>query len=171
MYQSITSIDLSFLSSPPNATYAIMLLSLALGLITSYIGTRSMDIEEYRRLMVESNRARKEMMSATKSGNQRRISKAQNKQQQIMSQQSKMSMDRMKSTMFFTLPLILIWPVLRNFFGGTIIAYFPFDFPLGWIPREMGFGHWYILTSISFNIIISRVIGLTFEIDPEEAET
>jgi uncharacterized membrane protein (DUF106 family) len=171
MYQSLTSIDLNFLSAPPNATYAIMLLSLGLGLLTSYIGTRSMDIDVYRKLMVESNRARKEMMDATKSGNQRRISKAQKQQQDIMSQQSKISMDRMKSTMFFTLPLILIWPILRNFFGGTVIAYFPFDFPLGWIPREMGFGHWYILTSISFNIIISRLIGLTFEIDPEEAET
>lgn len=166
MIQSIITIDLSFLSSPPNATFAIMLLSLGLGLVTSFIGARSMDLKNYRRLMVESHKARKEMMDATKSGNQRRITKAQKKQQDIMAEQSKISMDRMKSTMFFTLPLILIWPILRNFYEGTVIAYFPFPFP--WIPEEMGFGHLYILSSISFNIIISRIMGLTFEIDTEE---
>ena len=106
MIQSIITIDLSFLSSPPNATFAIMLLSLGLGLVTSFIGARSMDLKNYRRLMVESHKARKEMMDATKSGNQRRMTKAQKKQQDIMAEQSKISMDRMKTTMFFTLPLI-----------------------------------------------------------------
>jgi uncharacterized membrane protein (DUF106 family) len=166
MIHSITAVDFSFLSSPPNATFAIMLLSLSLGLVTSYIGARSMDLKAYRRLMIESHKSRKEVMEATKSGNQRKIARAQKRQQDIMAEQSKISMDRMKSTMFFTLPLILIWPVLRNFYEGTTIAYFPFPFP--WIPFEMGFGHWYILTSISFNIIISRLMGLTFEIDPDE---
>jgi uncharacterized membrane protein (DUF106 family) len=105
-------------------------------------------------------------MDATKSGNQRRISKAQNRQQDLMAQQSKISMDRMKSSLFFTIPLLLIWPTLGRFFGDTVVAYFPFSFP--WVPREFSFISWYLLCSLSFNIILNRLFGLSFEIDPED---
>jgi uncharacterized membrane protein (DUF106 family) len=116
--------------------------------------------------MIESARARKEMMDATRSGNQRRIDKAQKHQSDLMQQQSKMSMDRMKSSMLFTVPMLLVWPSLGKFFGDTIVAFFPFDFP--YIPREFSFIQWYLLCSFSMNVVLNRVFGLTFEIDPED---
>jgi uncharacterized membrane protein (DUF106 family) len=151
---------------PPYATFVIMLISLSLATITSFIGVRSLDLEQYRRLMVESARARKELMDATRSGNQRRIDKAQKRQNDLMQQQSKMSMDRMRSSMLFTVPMLLIWPSLGRFFGDTIVAHFPFDFPR--IPREFSFIQWYLLCSFTMNVILNRVFGLTFEIDPED---
>ena len=159
-------LDLSFYQKPPYATLAIMVLTLTLASITSYIGVRSLDLEQYRKLMIESSRARKEVMDATRSGNQRRIDKAQKRQSDLMQQQSKMSMDRMKSSMLFTIPMLLIWPSLGRFFGSTVVAYFPFDFPR--IPREFSFIQWYLLCSFSMNVILNRVFGLTFEIDPED---
>ena len=153
---ALVYLDLNFLSQPPYATYAIMLLAFSVGLISNIIGTRS----------IESHKVRKELMDATKSGNQRRIDKAQKKQQELMSQQSKISMDRMRSSMLFTLPLLLFWGTLRNFFGTTIIAYFPFDVP--YIPREFAFFNWYLLCSFAFNVILNRIFGMSFEMDPEE---
>lgn len=148
------------------ATLMIMGISIMLATVTSFIGVRSLDLDNYKRLMIESSKARKEVMNATRSGNQRRIEKAQRKQQDLMAQQSKVSMDRMKSSMLFTLPMLLIWPSFGRFFGDTIVAYFPFNFP--YIPREFTFVQWYLMCSFSFNIIINRVFGLTFEIDPED---
>ena len=159
-------LDLSLYQQPPYATLAIMGITLVLSLFTSFIGVRSLDLVQYRRLMIESSKARKELMDATRSGNQRRIDKAQKHQNDLMQQQSKMSMDRMKSSMLFTVPLLLVWPSLGRFFGDTIVAYFPFDFP--YIPRAFSFIQWYLLCSFSMNVILNRVFGLTFEIDPED---
>jgi uncharacterized membrane protein (DUF106 family) len=163
---SQAALELSQFASPPYATFAIIGITLVLGVATSYIGVRSMDLGAYKKLTIESYRVRSELMDATKSGNQRRISKAQSRQQELMAQQSKISMDRMKSSLFFTIPLLLIWPTLGKFFGDTIVAYFPFDFP--YVPREFSFISWYLLCSLSFNIILNRLFGLSFEIDPED---
>ncbi len=148
------------------ATLAIMAISTLLATFTSFIGVRCLDLENYKRLMIESSKARKEVMDATRNGNQRRIEKAQRRQQDLMAQQSKVSMDRMKGSMLFTLPMLLIWPSFGRLFGDTIVAYFPFNFP--WIPREFTFIQWYLMCSFSFNIILNRLFGLTFEIDPED---
>ena len=160
------ALDLTAFSTPPEATFAIMGIAFVLATATSYIGVRSMDLDAYKRLTIESHKVRKELMDATRSGNQRRISKAQTRQQDLMQQQSKISMDRMKSSMFFTLPLILLWPTLGRFFGEVKVAYFPFDFP--WVPRELSFIQWYLICSLTFNIILNRVFVLTFEIEPED---
>jgi uncharacterized membrane protein (DUF106 family) len=159
-------LDLSLYQQPPYATLAIIGISLTLAVLTSFVGVRSMDLEQYRRLMIESSKARKKLMEATRSGNQRSIDKAQKRQNDLMQQQSKMSMDRMKSSMLFTIPMLLVWPSLGRFFGETIVAQFPFDFP--YIPREFTFIQWYLLCSFSMNVILNRVFGLTFEIDPED---
>jgi uncharacterized membrane protein (DUF106 family) len=160
------ALELSQFQTAPMATLAIMGISIMLATVTSFIGVRSLDLENYKRLMIESSKARKEVMDATRSGNQRRIEKAQRKQQDLMAQQSKVSMDRMKGSMLFTLPMLLIWPSFGRFFGDTIVAYFPFSFP--WIPSEFTFVQWYLMCSFSFNILLNRVFGLTFEIDPED---
>ncbi len=139
------------------ATLAIMGISIMLATVTSFIGVRSLDLENYKRLMIESSKARKEVMDATRSGNQRRIEKAQRKQQDLMAQQSKVSMDRMKGSMLFTLPMLLIWPSFGRFFGDTIVAYFPFNFP--WIPREFTFVQWYLMCSFSFTILLTGCSG------------
>jgi uncharacterized membrane protein (DUF106 family) len=44
----------------------------------------------------------------------------------------------------------------------------PFNAPF--FPEELTIGSWYLLCSLSVNIILSRIIGLTFEIDPDESE-
>jgi uncharacterized membrane protein (DUF106 family) len=160
------ALELSSLANPPNATFAIMGIALALGTATSFIGVRSMDLDAYRKLTIESSKMRKELMDATRSGNQRRVAKAQKRQQDLMAQQSKISMDRMRSSLFFTIPLLFLWRPLSEFFSGKVIAYFPFNFP--YIPTEFKFIQWYILCSISFNIVLNRLFGLTFEIDPED---
>jgi uncharacterized membrane protein (DUF106 family) len=162
----LIALDLSQFKTPPMATLAILGISLALATFTSVIGARSIDLDENRRLMIASSRARKEMMDSTRSGNQKRIDKAQRRQQELLQQQTAMTNSRMKSSMLFTLPMLLVWPTLGNFFGNTIVANFPFNFP--YIPLEFSFFQWYLLCSFSLNTVLNRLFGLSFEIDPED---
>ena len=82
------ALEFSQFQTPPMATLAIMGISLTLAFTTSIIGARSIDLDENRRLMIASSKARKEMMNATRSGNQRRIDKAQRRQQELLQQQT-----------------------------------------------------------------------------------
>ena len=123
-----------------------------------------MDLDSYRKMMTESARVREDLMAAMKSGNQRRISRAQNRQSELMKQQQKSSMGRMKTSMYFMIPLLLIWQLFGKFFGSSIIVYMPFNAPF--FGSELTIGNWYILCSIMSNIIISRILGISFEIDP-----
>jgi uncharacterized membrane protein (DUF106 family) len=166
MLPAIVALELDFLKTPPMATYAILAIAVSLGLLTSFVNARMTDLKAYRKMMLDSARAQHQMMEAAKNGNQRAIDKAQKKQQEVMGQQSKMSMDRLKISFFFMIPFLLIWQLLGSFFGNTIIAHFPFQFPF--IPMDLSVANWYLLCSFASSIIISRLLGLTFEIDPEE---
>ena len=165
---SLVSVNIDFLQQPPWATLAILVITTAINIVMSYANKRSMDLDAYRTTMVESAKARKELMEAMKTGNQRRISKAQNRQNELMKETQKASAGRMKLTMYVFIPFILIWQVLNGFFGRTIIAWMPFNAPF--FPEELTIGNWYILCSFTVNIVLSRIMGLTFEIDPEDSE-
>jgi uncharacterized membrane protein (DUF106 family) len=164
----VAAADLSFLQQPPVATVFILLLTAAINLVMTLASRRTMNLDEYRRMMEEANYAQRELMAAMRSGNQRRISRAQKRQQEISQLQLKSSGDRMKISIFFIIPLFLLWPILRNLFGNNIIAYVPFDAPL--LGATLGMFNWYFLCSLATNIIFQRVLGLTFEIEPREIE-
>ena len=167
LLSSLASADFSNLKQPPMATILILLLTIALNLVMGFLGRRSIDLDEYRRISTESRVAQQELMAAMKGGNQRRISKAQKRQQELSQKMLKVTGNRTKTQLFYFIPLMLLWPVLRNFFGDAVVAYMPFKSPFSGLELKMG--GWYVLCSIATNIIIQRVLGLTFEIDPEDS--
>ena len=167
LLSSLTAAEgISFLQQPPWATFFILFLTLAINLVMSFANKRMMDLDAYRRVMIEGAKVRKELMDAMKTGNQRRISRAQNRQQDLMREQNQISMGRMKLTFYFMVPFLILWQFLNRFFGQTIVAYMPFNSPFS--GTDLTIGSWYILCSISINVILSRIFGITFEIDPDE---
>ncbi len=160
MLLALIALELDFLKTPPFATYSILVIAVGLGLITSFVNARMTDLSAYRRMMLESAKAQHQMMEAAKSGNQRAIDKAQKKQKDVMGQQSKMSMDRMKISLFFMIPFLLIWQLLGSFFGNVIIAYFPFEFIF--IPQELSVANWYILCSFASSVCLTSGRGSTW---------
>lgn len=164
----IAAADLSFLKQPPASTLFILFLSVAINLIIGLFSRRNLNLDEYRRIMTEAQHAQGDLMAAMRSGNQRRISRAQKRQQEASQAQMKISGDRMKSSLLFMIPLLLLWPVLGNFFGKATIAYMPFDAPL--FGTKLNLVNWYFLSSITSNIIFQRILGLQFEIEPRETE-
>ena len=159
--------DFSSLQQPPMSTVLILLISLVISLVTTIANRMVINMEEYKKFTIDSTHLRQELMSAMKGGNQRHIAKLQKQQQDMMKVQQKMTMDRMKIMLFFFIPFILIWQVLGNFFQGNI-AVMPFEAP--YIGKQLSVGTWYIFCSVSTNIVVSRVFGLTFEIEPRKIE-
>ena len=162
----LSALGWEFLREPPASTLFILLLSAAVNLAVGVANRMVIDLDEYRRWMIESSRLRREMMEAVRRGDQRRVARLQKRQQRMMAEQSKMTMERMKLTLFFFIPLILIWNLLIKFFGKAPVAYMPFKAP--WVGETLNITVWYILCSLATNVVISRALGLTFEIDAGE---
>lgn len=165
LLSSLVKVDLSYLQQPPLATIFILGLVTVISLVTSLLTLKATDLD-YRKMMIESSRVRYEMMEAIKSGDQRRISKAQRRQQELMKAQSKMTADRMKITLLTIVPIIIMWQILIRFFRDTTVAYMPFNAPL--FGTELKIGGWYIFCSFATSIIFQRILGLTFEIGPND---
>ncbi len=167
----LSELDLAFLQQPPASTLFILVLSTAISLVTSVANRMVIDLDEYKRWTVESHHLRQELMEAMRSGNQRRISRAQRRQQELLKTQQRITMDRMKLMLFFFIPFILIWQLLNRFLSGVLyIALMPFKVPLLAPKGTLSVSTWYIICSVATNIVISRILGLTFEIEPRESE-
>jgi uncharacterized membrane protein (DUF106 family) len=83
------------------------------------------------------------------------------KQKQILQLQSKMSMQSMKVTLIFLVPLLIIWQVLGGFFVERNIAYLPGIGAILPIPIfNTSLIWWYLLCSMMFGTIFSHLLGI-----------
>jgi uncharacterized membrane protein (DUF106 family) len=56
------------------------------------------------------------------------------------------------------IPFGILFPLLSEVYGGVVIAHSPVSLPF--LPREMGFFHWYLICSFGINLPLSRVFGI-----------
>lgn len=155
-----------FLKIMPSSTLFVLLLTTVIGLVTSLINMKMTNLSEYKRLQIEQAKINKEIMAAAKSGNQRRMDRIEKRRAELMSAQSKMSMNTMKVSLVVSIPILFGWKPILDFFGDSVVAFFPF--PMPFVPAEMSIVSWYFLCSFGTNVIIRRLLGLSFEIDPDE---
>ncbi|MQY82396.1 DUF106 domain-containing protein [archaeon] len=159
--------SLDFLKDPPTSTIFLMVLAFVISAITTYITKRSMNVEEYRKSMEESSHAQQELMAAMKGGNQRRIQKAQQRQKEAQQIQMKHSSLQTKSTMYTMIPIMIMWWILGGFYGKSVgVAWMPFD-PILWKGRKLNYATWYIICSFTASLIMRRLFGISFEIEPK----
>jgi len=159
--------SLDFLKEPPASTIFLMVLAFAISALTTYISRRSVNVEEYRKSMEASSHAQQELMAAMRTGNQRRIQKAQQSQKESQQAQMKNSNSQMKTSMYTMIPMLIMWQILGGFYGRSIgVAWMPFN-PVLWSGTKLNYITWYIICSFTASIIMRRVFGLSFEIEPQ----
>ena len=157
---------IDFLREPPASTLFLMVLAFVVSAITTYISKRSMDVGEYRKSMEESSHAQQELMAAVRSGNQRRIQKAQQRQKESQQNQMKNSSVQLKTSLYTTVPQIIMWQILGRFYGvSTAVAWMPFH-PIIF-GRKLNYATWYVICSVTASLITRRLFGLSFEIEPK----
>ncbi|MGQ9468826.1 MAG: EMC3/TMCO1 family protein [Nitrososphaerales archaeon] len=132
--------------------------------IVSNIATRLLvDVERARRIRAEVKAFRKELKQAILTKNKSKEEKLKKKEKQMMKLEMKMSTERMKPMLFFLIPFILIYYLLASFIGGynTIVAISPIPLPI--IGTEVGLIWWYLISSLAFNGIITKLLGTSLD--------
>ncbi|RLI32513.1 hypothetical protein DRO56_03405 [Candidatus Bathyarchaeota archaeon] len=159
---SLINFSFESLKVMPNSTIFILLLSAAINFVVNLANRMAIDIEEYRDWLIRSTQLRRELMKAIQSGNKRLVDRIKREQQKMMGVQSKINMQRMKLTLFFFIPILVLWRVLGPFYGKEPVALMPFEAPF--LGEQLTLFWWYFLSSLATNVLISRLLGLTFEV-------
>jgi len=139
----------------------------ALGVNCLYaVGRRKFtDIEKMRRYNNEMKAFRSEMSAAQKAGDKVKLEKMKKKQQQMQKMQAEMSMNNLKPTLLFMLPLLGVYYLVSSFIKNATLAVAPIPFQLFNYgpPIEIPFFWWYMVCSFTFSGIITRLFGLSLD--------
>jgi len=137
-----------------------------LGVITSTIHRRNVDIKKVKEVRTKMGELRKEMSQARKKGNKRAYAKLQRKQKMMMRESSKVMAQQSKVMLFTMFPFMGLFYFLNWLFGpARPVAFSPIDLPYGTIdpsnvPYEglvaLPFWTWYFLAAISVNMPLNR---------------
>ena len=148
--------DWLLMTKPPGATVAIMLLALFMSFALTSVNrlfTNKEQMDVWRRDIAAWNAEFKE---ARKSGDKKRLAKAQKQQSRILKLQSKMSFQQIKVMAITFIPILLLWQLLGRFYGNHAVVFLPFLPLIGPLPLM----YWYMLCSYLFYQFFQRFFGL-----------
>jgi len=166
------------LSQIPYPMIFVLCVSLVMSLIVSLINRhftpreQRTRLEALRRDITELNKKKNENLKKAKSTGDKKLLKIVQKQErqilQLQSQMASLSLRQMRVFPITFIMFLLVWLFLTGrllywrifespFAGGGPVAYLP------WISGEIGLDlfWWYLLSSLLFGILFSRVFGLT----------
>jgi uncharacterized membrane protein (DUF106 family) len=140
----------------------------ALGVNCLYaVGRRKFtDIDKMRRYNSEMKAFRSEMSAAQKAGDKVKLDKLKKKQLQMQKMQAEMSMDNLKPTLLFMLPLLGVYYLVSSFIKNSTLAISPVSLVVingGPLPVEIPFFWWYMICSFTFSGMITRLFGLSLD--------
>ena len=108
---------------------------------------------------------RSEMSAAQKAGDKVKLDKLKKKQVQMQKMQAEMSMDQMKPTLLFMVPLLGVYYLVSSFIKNATLVVSPIPiqiFNYG-PPIEVPFFWWYMICSFTFSGMITRLFGLSMD--------
>lgn len=154
----------------PNSTFFILGVACVLSAVSNLSNRFMVDIKKMREISIEVKTWQDEFNKARKSGDKQLLAKVNKKQAAIMRLQSNMMWDRMKVTLIFFVPFLLVWNVLSEFYGklpgGGFTAYSPFS--VRWLLEGPSLGAgvikvtyftWYLICSFAISLPMSRLLG------------
>ncbi|MCL4517883.1 MAG: EMC3/TMCO1 family protein [Thaumarchaeota archaeon] len=165
IHQSFLALLAGSVPIPLQDTFLVVLEAIGVNLLYA-VGRRKLtNIEKMRRYNAEMKAFRAEMSEATRSGDKQKQEKLKKKQQQMQKMQAEVSMENMKPTLLFMLPLLGVYYLVSNFIKGSILVISPIPIQIFGFgpPIEVNFFWWYFICSFTFSTIITRLFGLTMD--------
>ena len=168
----------SFLAQPPVVTVVILLVSIVMSFLSSFINSRFMPKEHrqkvkdlQRRISALTKEKNVNMKEAKSTGDKKLLRKAQKQEKQLLQLQSQaLSLSSKQFRVFpITMALfIIVWLLLTGnvlgfrlfespFIGPDPVAYLPW---LGGV-LPLSLFYWYLICSFLFGTLFSRIFGLT----------
>ncbi len=160
---------IEFITQIPVSTIFILLLALALNFVANWVIKKKVNLEYAREVQAAYSAFQKEFREAIKSGDKERIEKMKKKEKQMREAMMKVNSERMRASLYYLVPFMIIFFALNSVFSGKVVALSPFQFNL-WFVRTIAsvdglfgldFISWYIVTSIALNLIISKLMKTT----------
>jgi len=158
--------------APPLSTISILIIATALGVGTSTINRRFIDVNQLKIFNRESREYFRELREATRSNDKNLKAKLKRKELRINQLRATVFKQQFKAMGVTILPIFLIFALLGGFpllgikgiYTG-VAAYLPFGFSLLGTVTESGitqmpFVWWYFLCSLAVNLPLSRVFGI-----------
>ena len=142
----------------PSSTLFILLLSFAVSFATSLTNRFLTNREQLKAWTKEIKEWREDSMKARKTGDKKLLAKVKKQERHVMQLQSKMTLQSMKTSFLWFIPLMLMWYVLLPQIVpvSAIVAYIPWlsgEFPLSVFL-------WYLLCSFLASALFTRLFGL-----------
>lgn len=149
---------LDILNSIPNSTFFILLMAFGVSLATSATNRLLTNREQLRDWNKEISQWRSESMKAARSGDKKLMAKVKKQEKHVMQLQSKMMWQSMKTSLFWMVPLLLLWYVVlpQLIEVGKIVAFLPWIGP----TLQLNVILWYLLCSFLAGIVFNRLFGL-----------
>jgi len=141
----------------PGATVSILLLSMGVTFLTTFVNSLFTKKEELATMKREISEWTSDFNKARRSGDKKLLAKVKKQEPHIRQLQSKMMWRSMKVSIIFMIPFFFIWQLLYMHYLNNAVAIFPGFGPLPVI-------WWYLFGSFLFGTLFSRVLGLTMEV-------
>lgn len=141
---------------------------MTLNVIANAVTRATMDVDLYRRVQREYSEYQRQLRAALRAGDMDKVEKIRKRYRPIEEQMLKLQLDRMKISLYYLIPFIILYYILAWFMGQSAVAISPYRFNLIIIAATtpMGPGYamnmvtWYIFTSVAFSVIVTRIFGL-----------
>ena len=144
----------------PASTIFVVVMSTVISIIVSVVNRMVIDVSKLREYRTEVNAYMKDLNLARESSDRKLESRLKRRQAKVNQLQSWMMKQQLKLMAIFMIPFGVLFPLLSEVYTGLVIAYSPVSLP--YLPREMGFVHWYLICSFGINLPLSRVFGISF---------
>ena len=143
---------------PAQATFFILGLAFAVSFATSLTNRLLTNREQLRAWNKEIRAWRADSLKARRTGDKKLMAKVKKQERHVMQLQSKMTIQSMKTSFLWFIPLMLMWYVLlpQIVSLGEIVAYLPWlsgEFPLQVFL-------WYLFCSFLAGALFNRLLGL-----------
>lgn len=149
-----------WLAAIPYSTFFVMFLSFVVSFATSVSNRVLTNREQLKAWTKEIKEWREESLKARKTGDKKLLAKVKKQERHVMQLQSKMTLQSMKTSFLWFIPLMIMWYVLLPQIVpiGEVVAFLPPLPPL--FSGELTVFLWYLLCSFLASALFTRLFGL-----------
>lgn len=101
-----------------------------------------------------------EYKDALRKQDRKKILKLDQRKGEITRMQTVIMSETMKPSIYYLIPLLVLWIALARAFSGWVVAWLPFSMSLPiygkWVA--CGFGWWYFLTFMAFSVLLRPIL-------------
>jgi uncharacterized membrane protein (DUF106 family) len=147
----------------PLKTYSLFIIlgiSVAVSALVTLFSRKTVNWELIRDCKAKISEFTKEYRDAVRKQDKKRMHKLEPKRAEIQKLQGIVMTQTMKPTLFYMIPLFIVWTTLTLAFSGWVVAWLPFsvDLPIFGRLVAFGVGWWYFITYMGTSMIFRSIL-------------